>query len=104
MYPLMQLMMLVVILAENAWTFLLDITGVMVLPPYLISAAYLWKLSSSGDFPTSGSEGKGFAFIIIAMGVVETVGIFTMVFMLGVVPKLPEAAEAEASLVSWLPL
>jgi len=37
----------------------------------------------------SESEGKGFAFILIALGIVETVGIFTMVFMLGMIPKLP---------------
>ncbi len=34
-------------------------------------------------------EGKGFAFLIIAMGVVETVGVFTMVFMLGMIPEVP---------------
>jgi V/A-type H+-transporting ATPase subunit K len=36
----------------------------------------------------SEGEGKGFAFLIIAIGIIETVGIFTMVFMLGAIPKV----------------
>jgi len=36
----------------------------------------------------SEGEGKGFAFLVIAIGIIETVGIFTMVFMLGMVPKV----------------
>jgi V/A-type H+-transporting ATPase subunit K len=35
----------------------------------------------------SEGEGKGLAFLLIAIGIVETVGIFTMVFMLGMVPR-----------------
>jgi len=31
----------------------------------------------------SEGEGKGLAFLLIAIGIIETVGIFTMVFMLG---------------------
>ena len=46
----------------------------------LIGAAGIRMLSDSG--------GKGFAFVIIAMGIVETVGIFTMVFMLGMIPTV----------------
>lgn len=33
--------------------------------------------------------GKGFPFILISMGIVETVGIFTFVFLNGQVPALP---------------
>lgn len=33
-------------------------------------------------------EGKGLAFLLIAIGIIETVGIFTMVFMLGKVPAI----------------
>lgn len=36
----------------------------------------------------SEGEGKGFAFLIIAMGVAETVGIFALAFMLGMIPKV----------------
>jgi V/A-type H+-transporting ATPase subunit K len=35
----------------------------------------------------SEGEGKGLAFLLIAIGIIETVGIFTMVFMLGMVPR-----------------
>lgn len=36
----------------------------------------------------SEGEGKGLAFLLIAIGIIETVGIFTMVFMLGKVPTI----------------
>ena len=36
----------------------------------------------------SEGEGKGFAFLVIAIGMIETAGIFAMVFMLGMVPKV----------------
>ena len=51
----------------------------------LIGAAGIRSLSESG--------GKGFAFLLIAMGIVETVGIFTMVFLLGMIPELPEVVS-----------
>lgn len=34
------------------------------------------------------SEGKGLAFLIIAIGIAETVGIFTLIFMLSMIPKV----------------
>ncbi|MEM7172541.1 MAG: basic amino acid/polyamine antiporter [Pseudomonadota bacterium] len=45
----MQATIFVVLFAEDAWLFLLQITGVMVLPPYLASCAYLWKLAGVND-------------------------------------------------------
>ena len=42
---LMQLAMLMVYFSNNAWNTMLSITGVMVLPAYLVSTAYLWKIS-----------------------------------------------------------
>ncbi|MCX5674371.1 MAG: V-type ATP synthase subunit K [Planctomycetota bacterium] len=36
----------------------------------------------------SEADGKGLAFLLIAIGIIETVGIFTMVFMLGQVPAV----------------
>ncbi len=42
--------------------------------------------AAAGIRALSEGEGKVFAFLIIAMGIVETVGIFTMVFMLGMIP------------------
>ena len=41
---LMQLAMIFVYFANNAWNTMLSITAVMILPPYLASTAYLWKL------------------------------------------------------------
>ena len=41
----MQLAMLMVYFSNNAWNTMLSITGVMVLPAYLVSTAYLWKIS-----------------------------------------------------------
>ena len=39
----------------------------------------------------SESDGKGMAFLLIAIGIAETVGIFTMVFMLMLAGKMPTA-------------
>jgi V/A-type H+/Na+-transporting ATPase subunit K len=55
----------------------------------LLSAYFQGLIGAAGVRSLSESEGKGFAFILIALGIVETVGIFTMVFMLGMIPKLP---------------
>ncbi len=41
---LMQAAMLLVYFAHNAWNTMLSITGVMVLPAYLMSCLYLWKV------------------------------------------------------------
>ena len=60
----------------------------------MLSAWMQGVIGAAGIRGLSEGEGKGFAFLIIAMGVVETVGIFTMVFMLGVIPSLPEAVQA----------
>lgn len=46
---LMQLAMLLVYFSNNAWNTMLSITGVMVLPPYLASTAYLWKICLKRD-------------------------------------------------------
>ncbi|NLX14165.1 MAG: V-type ATP synthase subunit K [Phycisphaerales bacterium] len=60
----------------------------------MFSAWMQGLVGAAGIRALSEGEGKGFAFVIIAMGVVETVGIFAMVFMLGMIPALPEAAAA----------
>ncbi len=52
----------------------------------MLSAWMQGLIGAAGIRALSESEGKGFAFIIIAMGIVETVGIFTMVFLLGMIP------------------
>ena len=52
----------------------------------LFSAWMQGQIGAAGIRGMSESEGKGFAFLLIAMGVVETVGIFAMVFLLGLIP------------------
>ena len=54
----------------------------------MLSAWMQGLVGAAGIRALSEGEGKGFAFIIIAMGIVETVGIFTMVFLLGMIPSV----------------
>ena len=49
---LMQAAMILVYFANNAWNTMLSITGVMVLPAYLISCLFLWKICADHDYPT----------------------------------------------------
>lgn len=49
---MMQLFMLLVFFSSNAWNTMLSITGVMVLPAYLASCAYLWKICEDHEYPT----------------------------------------------------
>lgn len=57
----------------------------------MLSAWMQGMVGAAGIRALSEGEGKGFAFIIIAMGVVETVGIFAMVFLLGMIPTVTPA-------------
>ncbi|MEP3279918.1 MAG: amino acid permease [Stappiaceae bacterium] len=68
----MQATIFVVLFAQDAWLFLLQITGVMVLPPYLASCAYLWQLASGKNYPPGG-ESKGFALFTGIMGTLYAV-------------------------------
>ncbi len=54
----------------------------------MLSAWIQGLIGAAGIRAMSEGEGKGFAFIIIAMGIVETVGIFVMVFLLGMIPAV----------------
>ncbi|MBR2300104.1 MAG: amino acid permease [Alphaproteobacteria bacterium] len=48
---MMQVFMLLVYFSNNAWNTMLSITGVMVLPAYFSSCAYLWKLCEDHEYP-----------------------------------------------------
>ena len=48
---MMQLFILLVYFSNNAWNTMLSITGVMVLPAYFSSCAYLWKICEDGEYP-----------------------------------------------------
>lgn len=54
----------------------------------MLSAWMQGLIGAAGIRALSDGEGKGLAFIIIAMGIVETVGIFAMVFLLGMIPAI----------------
>ncbi len=48
----MQIFLLLVYFSNNAWNTMLSITSVMVLPAYLTSCAYLWKMCVDGEYPS----------------------------------------------------
>lgn len=51
---IMQITMIVVYFSNNAWNLMLSITGVMVLPCYIVCTAYLWKIAAKNDnYPTN---------------------------------------------------
>jgi F0F1-type ATP synthase membrane subunit c/vacuolar-type H+-ATPase subunit K len=52
----------------------------------MLSAWMQGTVGAAGIRALSEGEGKGLAFIIIAMGIVETVGIFAMVFLFIMIP------------------
>ena len=73
---LMQLFILMVYFSNNAWNTMLSITGVMVLPAYFASCAYLWKICEDGEYSAnigirrstaliSGIIGSGYALWLI---------------------------------------
>ena len=70
---LMQLAMILVYFANNAWNTMLSITAVMILPPYLASTAYLWQLSCRNKLPRQLNTGKMFALLCGILGTVYAV-------------------------------
>lgn len=66
----MQLAMFLVYFSSNAWNTMLSITGVMVLPAYLISTCYLWKICEDGEFDTSKGISRSYALLTSLLGVV----------------------------------
>ena len=60
----------------------------------LLSAYGQGKIGAAACRCLSEGEGKGLAFLIIAIGVVETVGIFSFAFLLGMIPSAEAAAAA----------
>lgn len=68
---IMQLIMILVYFSSNAWNLMLSITGVMVLPCYIVCTAYLWKISSEKDqYPTDIFASKTNAVITGILGTV----------------------------------
>jgi arginine:ornithine antiporter/lysine permease len=55
----MQLVIFVVLFAHDAWMWLISITGIMILPPYLASTLFLWRYATQSKYaPTPGESSK----------------------------------------------
>lgn len=69
---LMQICMIIVYFANNAWNLALSITGVMVLPPYIGSTLYLWKVAASEKekYPENAVQKKWAAWITGCLGTI----------------------------------
>ena len=67
---MMQLFLLLVYFSNNAWNTMLSITGVMVLPAYFASCAYLWKICEDGEFPNNVGIRRSAALITGVLGAV----------------------------------
>ena len=65
---IMQLAIFMVYFSNNAWNAMLSITGVMVLPAYIASTAYLWKMTEDGEFAKISSTGRAAALFTSVMG------------------------------------
>ena len=59
----MQGTLFIVLFAHNAWLWLVDITGVMILPPYLASALFLTLYAYRPGYVATHSEGRKSAII-----------------------------------------
>ena len=77
---IMQLAMILVYFANNAWNTMLSVTAVMILPPYLACTAYLWKMCSRNEYPEDLPVKKGFALFC---GVAGTVYAIWMIYAAG---------------------
>lgn len=67
---MMQLIMLLVYFAGNAWVFMLSISSITVLPVYFASSAYLLKLCVTGEYNKYSQKGKSIAFITGLIGII----------------------------------
>lgn len=65
---LMQLFIFMVYFSNNAWNTMLSITGVMVLPAYFSSCAYLWKICEDGEYPSTINIKRSVALISAIIG------------------------------------
>lgn len=65
---MMQLFILLVYFSNNAWNTMLSITGVMVLPAYFASCAYLWKICEDGEYPVNVTVKRSEALITGVLG------------------------------------
>lgn len=86
----MQLILLLATLFADAFDFLISITGVMVLPSYLASAAFLWLISRDGGNKGGFSLLTGLAATFYALWLLYAAGpaylmMSTVLFSLGII-------------------
>ena len=77
---LMQLFILMVYFSNNAWNTMLSITGVMVLPAYFASCAYLWKICEDGEYPQTVGIKRSTALI---SGIIGSVYALWLIYAAG---------------------
>ena len=65
---LMQAAILLVYFSNNAWNTMLSITGVMVLPAYFSSMAYLWKYCEDGEYPAKPPIARSESLVSAILG------------------------------------
>ncbi|WP_428897436.1 arginine:ornithine antiporter / lysine permease [Parelusimicrobium proximum] len=64
-----QLSMFLGFVSENAFQTLLTITAVMIMPVYLVTTMYLFKISSKSLFPSGYGVGRGRMYLTAVMGI-----------------------------------
>jgi arginine:ornithine antiporter/lysine permease len=70
---LMQCAMILVYFANNAWNTMLSITGVMVLPAYLVSCLFLWKICEDHTYPNASGTSRFSALITGFLGTIYAI-------------------------------
>jgi len=65
---IMQLVMVLVFYAGNAWNVMLSVTGVMILPAYIGATGFLWKLLVTRQYPSTARIGKVTALLCSVLG------------------------------------
>lgn len=92
----MQISMFVVMFANNAWLWMVAITGVMILPPYFASTAYLVRYAANPAFNqahgvehrmpafVSGVLGSAYALWLIYAAGLQFVLLSTIVYAIGI--------------------
>jgi len=69
----MQFALLIAFFSEDAWNTMLSITAVMILPVYLVTAMFLYKISSKKRFPREPGIGRHRAAITAFCGVIYSI-------------------------------
>lgn len=67
---IMQAAMLLVYFSSNAWNVMLSITGVVLLPAYIGSSAYLWKIIAQKQYPAKAMHTAKAAIVISVLATI----------------------------------